>query len=269
MCSTVKPSTAPSGFRLTKWYFDCVSEAGDVAIAYCAQVSWRGVNLHYSSVLASIDGHLATRASLRHFRPPAAENDSIEVNLPAVRIQGNWQRLDPPVRRILLETAAGSVDWHCVQPRSRVALQVDGAALKGIGYAECLTLTLPPWKLPLRELRWGRFASERHSLVWIDWRGEHEARLVLHNGDECALSEISDHAVSLGAQNRLDLDGRMVLRQGELGRTALTGMPALTKIFPRWMLGISETKWRSRATLHSGTDEDAGWAIHEHVEWHE
>lgn len=255
------------GFRLTKWYLDCVSDAGETVVVYCARAAWRAAHIHYSSVLSTVGGNTRVRSSLRAFRQPTASIDALHLDLPHMRLQGEWQPLDPPVRKILLETKSGTVDWNCLQPRARVSLRCDGACLEGIGYAEVLTLTIPPWRLPMRTLRWGRFASPLHSLTWIDWQGERQIQVALHDGKECVQPSISDRVVRLDAQYFLELDCGAVLRDGELGRTVLTATPGLQRIFPRWMRGIRETKWRSYGVFSRGDERDSGWAIHESVEW--
>jgi len=256
-----------SPFRLTKWYLDCVSDAGDAVMVYCARCAWHGVRIHYSSVLSMVDGQACVRSSLRPFRQPSEEAGVIRLDLPHMKINGEWQPLDPAVRKVLLQTKSGTVDWNCVQPRARVSLSLGDAPLQGIGYAECLTLTMPPWQLPLRRLRWGRYASRLHSLTWIDWQGERQIRCALRDGAECAPARISDRVVHVDDQTFLELDRGAVLRDGELGRTVLHAAPGLRKLFPLWMRGIRETKWRSRAVLSCGGEWDSGWAIHETVEW--
>jgi hypothetical protein len=254
-------------FRLTKWYFDCVADGGDTAIVYCARTRWHGLALDYSSVLTNWDGKTSCRSSLRRFREPTADGLALSLKLPALGLDGTWQGLAPAVQRRLFASPAGDVEWNCLQPRSQVAMQIDGRPLEGIGYAECLTLTLPPWKLPMRELRWGHFASQQHSVVWIDWQGDYRTRLLLHDGAERVATDISDQAVGWDAHCDVALDRRTLLRDGALERTILPAAPALKRIFRRPMFGIAETKWCSRAVLHSGAQNDSGWAIHEHVEW--
>jgi hypothetical protein len=48
-----------------------------------------------------------------------------------------------------------------------------------------------------------------------------------------------------------------------LGRTALSIIPKVERLFPWRILHIRETKWRSRGLL----DGVSGWAIHEEVRW--
>ena len=66
---------------------------------------------------------------------------------------------------MMYRESAGSIVWTCLQPGSRVNISLGDRQLAGLGYAECLSVTLPPWRLPLSELRWGRFVSAEHSLA--------------------------------------------------------------------------------------------------------
>ena len=144
------------------------------------------------------------------------------------------------------------VHWDCVQPRARVELRMpDGRTLRGRGYAEVLSLSIAPWRLPIHELRWGRFAGERHGAVWIEWLGPHPLKLVLLDG------------ARVDAMPPLRLSDEVVLRSGRIGETAL-------RLLPRRLpgLGLEETKWRSRGELAlPGEPPDRGWAIHEVVRW--
>ena len=65
----------------------------------------------------------------------------------------------------------------------------------GLGYAERLVLTIPPWKLPIETLRWGRFLSPSDWIVWIDWQGEHPQTIVYRNGARVAVDELGDEQI--------------------------------------------------------------------------
>jgi hypothetical protein len=134
--------------------------------------------------------------------------------------------------------------------------------VEGLGYVEELVMTVPPWRLPIDSLRWGRFASARSGLTWIEWRGAHPLRLALLDGKPADLASASEEQVDAGGSS-LSLSAAAVLRSGRIARTALSGIPGLARTFPLGILGLEETKWRSRGTLGA----DQGWAIHEVVRW--
>ncbi len=131
---------------------------------------------------------------------------------------------------------------------------------------ECLTLSIPPWELPLEELHWGRFLNNEDYVVWIDWRGPYHKRLVLWNGEEQTAQSLTESTIAM-AGVELNLDRRITLRQGRLGQTVFSALAPLRKILPSTMLSVQEEKWLSRGELTSGSRTNSGWAIHEVVKW--
>jgi len=228
-------------FSLAKWYLDCVTDEGEAVIAYRAELRWGAVAIGYASVLRHRE-KTEVRSTLRACPLPELRGDELLWEAPPLRIEGRWRALAPAAR----ETVSQGVDWICVQPRSEVELRLDGRTLRGLGYAEELKLTVPPWKLPIDELRWGRWVAKDRGLVWIDWRGPHSKK------------------VSIGGEpSELALDEGRVLRSGAIGETALSIIPDLHKVFPGRIVGLHETKWLARGRI--GSSE--GWAIHEIVKW--
>jgi len=139
--------------------------------------------------------------------------------------------------------------------------------VRGLGYAEHLELSVEPWHMPIDSLRWGRFVGERSSLVWIDWRGAHDKKLVLFDGKPLASPEIDERAVG-GEGVHLDIGEGTTLRSGKLGKTALELVPGLER-FPMRILAVDEHKWTARGTLEDATGRDEGFVIHEIVRWPE
>lgn len=271
--------TSNPGFRLSKWYLDCVAADGETVIAYVADLGWSGLALRYTSVLDHRGGETRVSRSLRGYESPAADGDTLTWSSTPLGVHGVWRAIVPPVEEAILASADGSVAWRCVQPASLVALRVaDGEggpprAVNGLGYAEELTLTIPPWRMPIQELHWGRFVSalddagEHASLVWIDWRGPHAARVVCFGGARVE-AEVSAERVALSGGTTLSLDRRDVLREGAIGATVLAAIPQLSANLPGRILGVHERKWRSRGVLERpGRSPVEGWAIHEVVRW--
>jgi len=249
-------------FALRKWYLDCVAEDGALAIVYCAELRWRSLALRYASLLQFDDARGATvRSTLRGCPEPRADGRKLFLDAPALDLSGRWEALDPPASTTLL----AGVQWDCVQPRSQVELNLPQGVLRGLGYAEMLTLRVAPWSLPIDELRWGRFAAKEHGAVWIEWRGPHPVRVVLIDG-AASDGKITERAISVpGAPLRIE-PGR-VLRSGRIGETALSIIPDLASIFPGRIVGLEETKWRSAATMELQQARHDGFAIHEVVRW--
>ena len=252
-------------FSLVKWYLDCVTEAGDLAVVYCAELRWYGVHLHLNSVLSGRDGQFITRTSISDYQLNSAEG-KITADLPTLGVTGTWQSDCPPYERSVYEQEAGSVRWNCLQPRSIVSLRIGDRELRGLGYTECLTLTILPWNLPLEQLLWGRFVSPRDSLVWVDWRGSYDTSFGIRNGKECRLLTVSEMEVAI-PDATLRIGSGVPLRSGRLGSTILPDAPVLGKLFPRSVFNVEERKWRSRGRLSTGDHSSEGWVIHEVVRW--
>jgi hypothetical protein len=139
--------------------------------------------------------------------------------------------------------------------------------VRGCGYAEWLTMTLPPWRIPFRRLRWGRFHGAEHSLVWIDLRGGCSRTWVFADGIERPDGEVRAETVTLAAEgSTLVLDRGITLRSGRLLRTGLRPLRLLVSLVPRWR-DAHESKWLTRAVLAGPRGRTEGWAVHEEVTW--
>lgn len=255
-----------TSFLLVKWYMDCVTEEGEAAIVYFADLHWRGVRAHMGSVLTtSSDESPVTRTSLGRYELDSSA-ELISVVHPKLKIRGRWERDAEPFGRTMYEGKGGSVIWNCVQPRSRARVSIGNRELKGLGYAEYLRVTVPPWQLPLRELRWGRFVAENHSLTWVDWRGTHSNSVAVVDSRETALRSVTQERVVAG-DAVLDIARGVSLRAGRLGSTILPGASGLRKLFPRRLFSIDEEKNLALGTLRLSEQTYKGWVIHEVVKW--
>jgi hypothetical protein len=250
-------------FHLRKWYFDCVSPKGDAAIIYLARLGWRSAVLDYSSLLLCHDGQVTTRTSMRRFKAFEDTSPEFDLALPSLRITASFRAQQPALSRTIYD----GVHWTGLQPKSEASVIIDGLTLCGLGYVERLDLTVRPWRLPLNELHWGRFLSPDDALVWIDWRGSHEATVVIHNGRDIHADQICAEQLRFAPDSTLALDRRHTLRSGQLDDTVLPAAPVLARFFPRNLFGIRETKWCSRGTLTTPDHASTGWAIHEIVGW--
>jgi hypothetical protein len=257
-------------FELSKWYADCTTDAGEALIIYHAQLRWRTPTIHYSNLLVHEPGRPArSQFSLRN-QPAPIHKDEIKWKSPAWNAEGSWRKTGPAVREILFDSATGFVEWNCVAPRSSAEARIgEGRLYRGDGYVEHLRLTVPPWRLPIRQLRWGRFVNARDALVWIDWRGCYNKQVVYYNGSPVSAHAITDDEIVLADGGAvLSLDTSTTLREGALGATVLSVLPNLQRLFPARILGVRECKWLSRAVLRRpGQADSVGMAIHEVVEW--
>ncbi|MGD1102179.1 MAG: hypothetical protein ABSA59_08940 [Terriglobia bacterium] len=253
-----------AAFRLSKWYLDCVTDSGDTSIAYTGAIDWGMVRLHYSSLLESTANGIKVRHSVRERNEPKTKDDSISWRTNALHIDALWQADSVALRETLFRCEDGSVEWHCLMPRARTRF----GARFGLGYAENLIMTIPPWQLPIENLRWGRFTSASDWVVWIDWQGEFSRRIVYLNGESAPTLVLEDARIKFVDGALLTMDRSLVIRDGPLGTTTLSAIPGVRRTFPARLLQVHESKWRSRARLElpngSGVE---GWVIHERVRW--
>ncbi|MFN2391653.1 MAG: hypothetical protein ABR566_06770 [Pyrinomonadaceae bacterium] len=260
-----------SNFLLSKWYMDCVSDAGDVFIGYAALLQWKALSINYSSILQYQNGkQTESRTSLRKFSPPQIKDCLLNWSSDSLEIKGTWKAISSPIERTIFESDAGDIKWQCLQPLAEADIYIGKERrLKGLGYAEHISISIPPWQLPIEELRWGRFLSDRNSLVWIDWQGPYPLQLVLYDGVQAENAHVSDSEITFDDGRRvLSLEEKQVLREGALINTALSVIPGIGKILPLRSLNTYECKWRSRGFLkEQSRPVSEGWVIHEIVRW--
>ncbi|MBT8403821.1 MAG: hypothetical protein KJP18_08195 [Gemmatimonadetes bacterium] len=257
-------------FRLTKWYLDLVTPQGTVLIAYAGSLRWRALTVDYASTFLAPPG----REPLETSRGSGADVTQADENVvrfahPQLEIDGTWTRRSPPITEVLLDDEAGRVTWDCVLPGARASVRLGDDHLEGLGYVERLTFTRPPWSLPLRTLRWGRFVSDAHALVWISWDGGPPRRWTWLDGVAQPHARPDDRGVSgLDDDLALDLDSGRVLCDRKALQVLSRQLPALDAL-PLGPLGhLRETKRLDRGRLRTPADgADEGWVIHEVVTW--
>jgi hypothetical protein len=267
MCGELYPPGGPmKGFHLIKWYLDCVTDAGDVFIGYAALLSYRSLHLTFSSALTcSRSGAAGSKRSFRSSRLPRTEGDGIRWTCPPLHVDGFWRSRCPSADRQLLEDDGRVLRWSCLQPSSDVSVVADSERFAGLGYAEVLELSIPPWELPITELRWGRFISETDALVWIDWKGAHPLTYVIRNGTDVPFGSVTDDGVEAGGYS-LALHERTIIRHEPVLSLGLHKIAGASSLIPMRFLGTDECKWRSRGTLvRPNVSPVSGWAIHEIV----
>lgn len=263
----MRPS--PESFHFTKWYLDGVSTAGQVMIGYWAELRWRGLHLTWHSAAHSDpSGSLQEQASLTPVDPPALNQHVLTWGAPALGLSLEYRSLAPPYSLPLHATTDGSVLWHCEMPVAEVAATRRGYPPQRLtGYAERMVFSLPPWRLPIRELRWGRWIADagRRGLVWIDWQGEERPRtwLVL-DGHELRGGRVSENGVT-APDLSLKLVEPRALRSRVLSEL-VNRVPGLSHLLPETIMALREVRWMARGELRQrGGGSVWGTAIFEHV----
>lgn len=255
-------------FRLNKWYLDVVDDAGDIVILYWARVEWGPFRLNYG---ASLYRPQSKESAHRHtFRPgtvPVVTGGMTEWSCQALNVSGIWTNLLDKFECALTDEPRGFIRWDCVNPSAYAKVRIDGNTVEGLGYAENLTMTLKPWQIPFRELRWGRFLSPSDSLIWIQWRGPTPQTWIWLNGVEQQFASVTEDRVEIPNIGLvLDLQKNEVLRSGFLNKNTLRFLRALGALIPGWQ-SAHETKWLAWASLKRPERTESGWVVHEVIRW--
>lgn len=254
-----------SGFQLDKVYFDLVDNHGRVFIGYKARLRWKTLKLGYQGfiIYQQAQGVIEKGEFLFKEMPIAIEGNEIFYQFGDVN--GCWVREAESVAETLLDSAQGKIAWSCIQPRSDVTLTNELDFFSGKGYLEKISLTIPPWKLPIQELYWGRFHSAQNTLVWIRWEGPQPNVWIYHNSKRVS-GTVTEERISFG-NFMLNLNNSVILRNDSIVNTLFRGFQNLMKLFPAKILNLKETKWAGQGVLIFGDHVEMGTVIHEKVMW--
>lgn len=260
-------------FSISKYYVDCIDEKGNIFIGYIGTVKWRSFRFNYSNFLFydALTNEFKADYSIKKTPFPEWNNPQLKWEHQALKITGDWNSLQNPIKEKLFEEKESFIDWSCLQPLAEVKVQLNEKLIKGSGYSERLDLEINPQSLPFETLSWGRFTANDTSIVWIEWRGETQLNLVYLNGVKYENVDISDKSIRIhDIALELKLTESLELRKGSLLDTVFKNLQWLTKRFPIKMLSTFECKWRSRGVLIDTNNEKIiknGWVIHEIVIW--
>lgn len=256
--------------RLTKWYLDVVGDDGSAAIVYAASLRWGALGVRMASVLMSREGAEPVERSVwSQVRLPVLDGESLHFEDRNLHVDGEWRGGASPLSATMLDDEDGQLRWRCVRPNAAATVRIGSESLTGRGYGECLTMTRLPWRLPLRALRWGRYTSPAHSVVWIAWSGgpprqwiwldgAPQPNAVLRGGGVTGL----DDGVAVRPRHGRTLTDRRALQ------TLAARLPSLEGLLRGPVRDLRDTKWLERAALCRGDSTfDDGWMIREVVAW--
>jgi hypothetical protein len=264
-------SQKPVDFFLSKWYLDYIGENGETMIFYAAELNWFHRKVCYSSWLSyDLNSGTSLKSTFRNVSFPVVMNNTILWSCPKFGISGKWKPLEKMLQARIFESEDGNVDWICYQPASEVHLRVKDKDMAGKGYVERLVLTVPPWKIPCDELRWGRFASGDISIVWTEIRGNETLQWVWFKGEQTGEGVITDEYISLPDKNLiLNLDRAEELEADKkilsVVRKLIRYIPGIKESVPLNFLMADTCKWLSRGILVGSNNKSEGMAIHELV----
>jgi len=259
-------------FYLNKWFLDFVSESGETLIFYAAELTWKKFKVPYTSWLHyNKSSGIKQGARFRNLNFPEINETSINWKDKKFEISGKWEALSVPLNAKLFDSDEGFLDWNCLQPIANVEIEFKGKIYKGYGYVENLKLTVAPWKIPMQELRWGRFLSTEFQIVWIEIKDVSKQQWLWINGERIDNVVIDDNYLAISSKNiRLEMDRAVVLESGkkimEVVKDIINFIPGFNKAMPIKFLTADENKWLSHGKLFQNNELVAdGWAIHEYV----
>jgi hypothetical protein len=179
-------------FFFRKWYFDAQADDGSFVFLYFADLWLAGTRGGQLVVcLAPAGGPPCLRAFSIPGRCVAVsedcrqaefgsgalttagtglvrfKKDDTEISLSYVPRDPPWL---PPDDGRLLTLDGRQLVWHVPVPRAAangtVTIGSTSVSFAGLGYHDFVETDIPPWKLPLRELLWGRALGRDGALIW-------------------------------------------------------------------------------------------------------
>ncbi len=185
---------APRGlFFFEKWYFDAQSADGSFALAYFAPMALLGKrsaelvvclfppgeegrrqSVHLKAGDFSLDEGRARASFSGGELALSPEECTFTCSREGVEVELGYRPMDPPWvpggGGRLLEQKARALRWVVPVPRARVEGRVKVGdrerSFSGFGYSDFVQTDIPPWRLPLRELLWGRALGPDTLVVW-------------------------------------------------------------------------------------------------------
>lgn len=254
--------------KLCKYYLDAVDADGAGCLCYAASIDGFGLRATAAGILDWDSGPEALPRQRRTLRGqlPHMDGKGAQWNCRALSIEGGWQgTLHSVAEEVLWKGNGGSVRWCALAPCAQASVRLGTKLVRGLGYVERLELDVRPWELPIDTLRWGRFAAEGQSAIWIEWEQEGRQRWLWHNGEPFRIKRLNERELAW-ADWTLELEAGKPLRVGKLSDTVLARWPGLGTLLPPQLRGLDEAKFLSRARLaKAGRSVASGFSIHEHV----
>jgi len=257
-------------FHLEKWYLDVLAPDGTVLIVYVGWLSLLGGGP--CRVLADLfrPGEPPRSAGARGRRPRGGAG---ALDLGAARLDGEGLRLATPglegrlrwrarhpaaaLGAPFLRAGRGRLDWVVQVPDADVAGELrwpgGGMELRGRGYCDRVSTDIPLWRLPVRELTWGRIAAGDHASTWAE---------AITTGGRVGAGWVDGREAPPEACRGSLGPPRLLVDAGALDRAGLRLGPARA-LLRRLARDPHETKWACEAALGGAR----GVAIHERVRW--
>ncbi|NNK88746.1 MAG: hypothetical protein HKO90_10720 [Flavobacteriaceae bacterium] len=257
-------------FHLEKWYLDVVDDNSRSSIFYTARLRWFGVSFQYVEWIRFDGDKVENQAvNFRRVALPKRTNDVISWQDSKLDVMGEWTAMDGPIKAKIYDSPDGYLNWYCYQPRSKVKLMIGKDEMEGLGYVEKLVLTAYPWHIPINHLRWGRYVSDKHALVWIQILEKSEKQWVWLDGVEIEDTFEIDDKVILNNYTKLSMYPLETLQSGRPISKALgfllKGVINYKSEINRNFVNAYAQKWLSKGHLEINNNTDTGHVIHEWV----
>jgi hypothetical protein len=257
-----------AAFRLEKWYFDCVGPGGDAFVGYAARLAFGLVGLSYGARLAWRSAGPALQRQSLSFGTVTARVGAVRWTNARLGVVAEWTEGRPIPPILVVDEPSGRIVWQCLGADCLADVTAGGRHLSGTGYAERLTMTIPPWALPFEELRWGRFIADDRSafVVWIDLKGDSRRTWIWAGSAEPVAGSVDDDGIRTDAAELVFLTSES-LRRDDVARTLLGRFRPLERLLPKGARGIREEKRVGRCLLKMKDSESRGYSIDEVVTW--
>ena len=274
MAGTESMNGQGSKFFLSKWFFDFTAETGEAMIFYSARLDYYTWRADYTCWL-NYDPISGTSEISRFDNVPVpfVKDGVITLNDPVSGVSGTWESMAPMVQSRIFQSGEGFVDWNCFQPLSSVKIKIHDRNLAGRGYVEQTVLTIPPWKIRIRELKWGHFISEEYNIVWIGLENREIQHWTWVNGEiihECIIRNDVIIIPEKGLELSLDMDVTLESEKKIMSviKKIFRYIPVFKRTIPGEFLMADERKWLSKSSLKIRDILLAkGMSIHEHVKF--
>ena len=304
-------------FLLQKWYFDLIAADGHCLYLYFVATKLAGIRQgQVSAHLMLPDGRVVQ--SLCHVKPAtngkgegvvfgesslltAQKISRVIIRLPSLSVDLDYTSIGAPWvpgGDGLLINGRNYLSWHVPHAKAAVKGRLRAGSIdvrvSGLGYHDFVEMTIPPWRLPVAELLWGRAHCGPFSVVYDQIRTRDNGYLrhiLLHEAEQPTASafcqesfgktqkvvQCSEFQIESDALDRettvvhdaftLQLSRRRILEEGSLATDERIKPKLLKHFLIRTAGDVWQLKMLSDATLHVGDTTVQGLAIHERVSW--
>jgi hypothetical protein len=262
-------SLPKNSFSLKKLYADCIDEEGNCIIVYHAILDFHFIRFYYSSLIFSDSKNRVIERSTFNNTKVYISADEINLVQKSLKLEGTWKNQSKGILLNLYKDSQNKeLIWNCHHPKTLTEINFKGLIYKGLGYAETLTLSFNPWKLPIDKLYWGRYLSSTETVIWIQWKGVFPLNRLFYNNFEYNDALIEDGIIVFGNDEfQLVFNNISTIRKGKLSEV-LNKLPWLKALFKRSILGSIENKYKARSVFSRNNEIlSEGWSLYETVIW--